>query len=153
MRGALEVRTASWMAGYARTYTTRVDGGTYGEMLPFYPPYGFPVQHFAGLEISPRFRINVGLYNGDKEHAVVHRLTLYAGDGAKVAEREVTMPPRANLVERLEDLLGMARDSLPEGSYGLTVLPLDDTANGVQGRSWAFVSVVDNVTGDPTNWW
>jgi len=32
-------------------------------------------------------------------------------------------------------------------------LPLDDEANGVEGRSWAFVSLVDNVTGDSTNWW
>lgn len=153
VRGALEVRTASWMAGYARTYTTRADGGTYGEMLPFYPPYGWPVQHFAGLEISPRFRINLGLYNGNTEHAIVHRPTLYAADGTKVAERELTLQPRANLVERLEDLLGLARGSFAEGSYGLTVLPLDDDDAGVQGRSWAFVSVVDNVTGDPTNWW
>ncbi|MEP0775877.1 MAG: hypothetical protein HRF46_16160, partial [Acidobacteriota bacterium] len=119
----------------------------------FYPPYGWPVQHFAGLEISPRFRINLGLYNGNTERSIVHRLTLYAADGSKVAEKELTLQPRANLVERLEDLVGIPRDSLPAGSYGLTVLPLDDRPNGVQGRSWAFVSVVDNVTGDPTNWW
>jgi hypothetical protein len=35
----------------------------------------------------------------------------------------------------------------------MTMVPLDDPANGVKGRSWAWVSLVDNVTGDPTNWW
>ncbi len=39
------------------------------------------------------------------------------------------------------------------GTYGMTVLPLDDPEHGVKGRSWAWVSLVDNVTNDPTNWW
>jgi hypothetical protein len=43
--------------------------------------------------------------------------------------------------------------AIPAGTYGMTVLPLDDPENGVKGRSWAWVSLVDNVTGDPTNWW
>jgi len=122
-------------------------------MMPFYPPYGWPVQHFAGLEIGPRFRLNLGLYNGDPDHAIRHRLTLYAADGAKVAEREVALTPHASVQERLETMLGRPLDSFAEGTYGLTVLPLDDTPHGVQGRSWAYVSMVDNVTGDPTNWW
>jgi hypothetical protein len=43
--------------------------------------------------------------------------------------------------------------ALPAGTYGLTVLPLDDREHGVKGRSWAYVSLVDSITGDPTNWW
>ncbi len=35
--GALELRAGTWLAGWTRTYTTRADGGTYGEMLPLYP--------------------------------------------------------------------------------------------------------------------
>ena len=153
VRGALDLRASSWMGAYVRTYTTRADGGTYGEMMPFYPPYGWPVQHFAGIEIGPRFRLNLGLYNGNKDHAIRHRLTLYAADGTKVAEREATLAPHASVQERLETMLGRPLDSFAEGTYGLTVLPLDDTPNGVQGRSWAYVSMVDNITGDPTNWW
>ncbi|NLH10107.1 MAG: hypothetical protein GX464_02030, partial [Holophagae bacterium] len=68
-------------------------------------------------------------------------------------EREVTLPPHASVQERLETMLGRPLDSFAVGTYGLTVLPLDDTPHGVQGRSWAYVSMVDNVTGDPTNWW
>ncbi|MBP7799540.1 MAG: hypothetical protein KA072_13040 [Thermoanaerobaculaceae bacterium] len=153
VRGTFELRSSSWMSGFGRTLTTRADGGTYGEMMPFYPPYGWPVQHFAGIEIGPRFRLNLGLYNGDPDHAIRHRLTLYAADGTKAAEREVTLAPHASVQERLETMLGRPLDSFAEGTYGLTVLPLDDTPHGVQGRSWAYVSMVDNVTGDPTNWW
>ncbi len=153
VRGALEVRTGSWTSIYARTYTTRQDGGTFGEILPLYPERGWPVQHFAGIEIDPAFRVNLGLFNGDAEHAITHRLVLYAADGSPVAQREVVLEPWASLVEPLDAMLGLSPGSLPTGIYGLTVLPLDDEAAGVQGRSWAFVSVVDNVTGDPTNWW
>ena len=150
-RGALEVRTGSWTAGFTRTFTVREDGGTYGSMLPFYPPHGWPVQHFAGVEVGPERRVNVGMYNGQRERAVVHRLSLYAADGTLAAEHEVTLAPGASLVEPLETVLGVA--PLAPGTYGLTVLPLDDPETGDQGTSWAFVSLVDNVTGDPTNWW
>jgi hypothetical protein len=153
VRGALDVRAASWMSGYARTYSTRTDGGTYGEILPLYPEGGWPVQHFAGIEISAKFRVNLGLYNGDKAHPIVHRLTLYAADGGKVAEREVTLQPWENDVRRLEVWLGLQPGQIADGTYGLTVLPLDDSAHGFDGRSWAFISLIDNVTNDPTNWW
>jgi len=153
VRGGFEMREGSWMSGFTRTYTTRADGGTYGGMLPLYPPHGWPVQHFAGLVVSSALRINVGLYNGDAEHAITHRLTLYDADGVEVAENDLTLQPWANLVEPLETVLNLPKGSLADGTYGLTILPLDDEANGVEGRSWAFVSLVDNVTGDSTNWW
>jgi len=153
VRGGFEMKEGSWMGAYTRTYTTRADGGTYGGMLPLYPPHGWPVQHFAGLVVHPAFRINVGLYNGDADHAITHRLTLYDAAGNTVAERELTLEPWANLIEPLERILGLPEGSLAPGTYGLTVLPLDDEAKGIEGRSWAFVSLVDNVTGDSTNWW
>jgi hypothetical protein len=153
VRGALEVRNGSWMTAYARNYTTRSDGGTFGGLLPLYPWDGWPVQHFAGIEVGSRYRINLGLYNGNKTHAITHRLSLYAADGTLVAERELTLQPWENLQDRLERLLGLEVGSLPEGIYGLTVLPLDDPAHRLQGRSWAYVALVDNVTGDPTHLW
>jgi hypothetical protein len=42
---------------------------------------------------------------------------------------------------------------LEAGLYGLPVIPLDDPAAGVEGRSWAYVSLVDNATNDPVNLW
>jgi len=151
--GGLEVVTASWTTGYSRTYTTREDGGTYGEMLPFYPINGWPVQHFAGVEVSEEFRVNVGLFNGDHGHAVTHRLTLYAADGSLAAETELVLQPLASFQRSLDHIFGLEDGTLPCGTYGLTVVPLDDDAAGVQGHCWAYVSLIDNVTGDPTNWW
>jgi len=151
--GGLEVVTASWTTGYSRTYTTREDGGTYGEMLPFYPINGWPVQHFAGVEVSDEFRVNVGLFNGDHGHAIAQRLTLYAADGSLAAERTLTLQPLASYQRSLDHIFGLEDGTLPQGTYGLTVLPLDDDAAGVQGHCWAYVSLVDNTTGDPTNWW
>jgi hypothetical protein len=95
----------------------------------------------------------VGFFNGDGEHAITHRITLFSSDGQVAAERTVTLQPYASLQRRLEHLFRMEVGSLPADTYGMTVLPLDDPANGVKGRSWAYVSLVDNVTNDPTSWW
>ena len=35
----------------------------------------------------------------------------------------------------------------------LTVMPLDDADAGIEGRSWAYVSVIDELTNDPINLW
>ncbi len=151
--GALEVAVGNWTAGWSRTYTTRPDGGTYGGMLPFYPPGGWPVQHFAGLEVNADQRVNVGLYNGIAEHPVTHRLLLYAADGALAAVREVTLEPHQHLQAPLAGMLALPPGSLADGLYGLTVIPLDDPEVGLEGRSWAYVSIVDNRTNDPVNLW
>lgn len=153
LKGGLEISTASWTSGYSRTYTSREDGGTYGGMLPLYPPNGWPVQHFAGIEISDEFRINVGFFNGNHDHAITHRLTLYRADGTEVAATEFTLDRLNSKLEPLEKLLGLGRGSLDDGTYGLSVVPLDDTENGVEGRSWAYVTLVDNLTGDSTILW
>lgn len=153
IRGGLEISTASWTSGYSRTYTTRDDGGTYGSMLPLYPPNGWPVQHFAGIEISDEFRINVGFFNGDHDHAITHRLTLYREDGSEVASVEFTLGRLKSRLKPLENLFGLAGGSLENGTYALTVLPLDDDTNGIEGRSWAYVSVVDNASGDSSILW
>ena len=153
IKGGFEISTASWTSGYSRTYTSREDGGTYGGMLPLYPPNGWPVQHFAGIEVSDEFRINVGFFNGNHGHAITHRLTLYRADGTEVATTEFSLGALNSKLEPLERLLGLDRGSLEDGAYGLTVVPLDDAENGVEGRSWAYVTLVDNLTGDSTILW
>jgi hypothetical protein len=142
--GALRMRGSSWMQGFSRTYTTRSDGGTLGDMLPFYPPHGWPLQHFSGIEVGSRFRINVGLYNGSSA-TTTNRLFLYDANGALVAQRDVDLGPHASLQAPLASLMNVA--NLPAGIYGLSVIPNGD------GRSWAYVSLVDNISGDPTNFW
>jgi len=97
-------------------------------------------------------RVNVGLFNGDHEHAITHRLTLYDSEGCTAAESTLTLQPLASVQMPLHQMLGVNQESLPDGLYGMTVLPLD-TDGGAQGRCWAYVSLVDEQTGDPTNWW
>ena len=147
-KGALDIATGAWYSGFSRTYTTRQDGGTYGAMLPLYPIGGWPVQHFAGLAINDDQRVNLGLYNG-LDHPVTHRLVLYTESGGLAATTTLELAPHEHVQEPLTRLLG----PLADGLYGLTVLPLDDPDAGVEGRSWAYVSIIDNVTNDPINLW
>jgi hypothetical protein len=140
--GALEVRTGSWMSFHTRTYTTREDGGTYGEVLPLYPPNGWPSRHFPGIEVNSRFRVNLGFYNGSSAQSKA-ALKLYKADGALAAERILELDPRESAHNSLQQLFG----ELDEGLYALSVITLEGTG------SWPSVSTVDNITGDPTNWW
>lgn len=145
--GALELNVGSWMAGFTRTYTTREDGGTYGDVLPLYPPKGWPVQHFSGITVTDGFRINIGLYNG-LDYTVAHRLTLYDDNGTVVRIVDVPLGPRRSEQSPLSGFLG----AVPPGLYGLTVTPLD-ASSSQPGRSRAYVAIVDNSTGDTTNLW
>lgn len=141
--GALEVRTGSWMSMVSRTYTTREDGGTYGDILPLYPPHGWPARHFAGIEVSDNSRINVGLYNGADEQSRI-AVRLYREDGTLKAEKIVTLEARESRQSSLEDFIGQG---LKNGIYGLSFSTLSGTG------CWPYISTVDNITGDPTNWW
>ncbi|MEA2338182.1 MAG: hypothetical protein QOE82_2189, partial [Thermoanaerobaculia bacterium] len=140
--GALEVRTGSWMTMVSRTYTTRADGGTYGDILPLYPPRGWPSRHFAGIDVGSAFRVNVGLYNGSDAPSTL-ALRLFRTDGTLHGETQVTLAPRESRQRTLSQMF----TEIPNGIYGLSVVPLDGTG------CWPYVSLVDNVTGDPTNWW
>lgn len=141
-RGALELNTGSWMTAWARVYTTAQNGGTFGEMLPLYPSRGWPSRHFAGIELHSEVRVNVGLYNGFDTSSTVE-LRLYDAAGTLVTTRQVALAPRESMQQTLRQLFGDVADGL----YSLSLVPLDAAG------CWPYVSIVDNVTGDPTNWW
>jgi hypothetical protein len=145
--GALRLRGASWMAGYARSYLTRADGGTVGDILPFYPNEGWPVQHFSGIKCESAVQVNVGLYNG-AQYPVTNRLLLYDANGQPLSQKDVVLESRASAQVKLTDLTSSC--SAP-GPYGLSVIPLDKPSQ--PGRSWAYVSILDSATGDPTILW
>jgi hypothetical protein len=143
VRGALEIATASWMSAFSRTYTTREDGGTYGDILPLYPQRGWPYRHFSGIELNTNVRVNVGLYNGTDSPSTIE-LRLYSQSGELAATRHLELAPRGSFQAGVRQLLG---DAIPDGLYGLSVV--STTGQGV----WPYVANVDNITGDPTNWW
>jgi hypothetical protein len=144
---ALRVRISSWTAGFTRTYTTRADGGTFGEMLPFFPPNGWPVQHFAGVVVDEHFRSNLGLHNGMDRDAT-YQLQLYDRQGMLIADVSHVLSRGET---RQAAIRAWFKNDLPVGIHGLTVIPLADDSD--QGRSWAYVAIVDNRTNDPTIWW
>ena len=123
----------------SRTYTTREDGGTYGDILPLYPPRGWPERHFSGVRVNEQFRVNVGLYNGTDAPAT-QRLELYRADGSLAGTKEVLLAPYESRQTPLGELF-----NVENGLYGLSV----HSDSGV----WPWVSIVDNRTGDPTNLW
>jgi hypothetical protein len=145
--GALRLRGASWMAGYSRSYLTRADGGTVGDILPFYPTDGWPVQHFSGVKCDSTVQATIGLYNG-AAYPVTNRLLLYDATGQPLGQKEIVLPSRGSAQVKLDELTTSC--SAP-GPYGLSVIPLDKPEQ--PGRSWAYVSVLDNATGDPTILW
>ena len=152
--GGLEIVTGSWFSGFSRTFTTRNDGGTFGSMLPLYPAGGWPIQHFAGIEISPDTRINLGFFNGDHDHDIIHRISLYDASGGLTAEREFVLNSLDSRQMEIHDFFPGV--DLAEGTYGLTVMPLDGVevdGTPFQGHSWAYVSIIDNRTNDPVNLW
>lgn len=140
--GALEVRSGSWMSFITRTYTTRNDGGTYGDVLPLYPPRGWPSRHFAGVDVSSAVRVNVGVYNGSDTPSTIEA-RIFTATGSTAAVSMVELAPRATSYHTLQQLFG----DLPDGVYGLSITAVEGV--GV----WPYVSLVDNRTGDPTNLW
>ena len=130
------------MSAVSRTYTVMADGGTYGEILPLYPPRGWRARHFP-IEIGEQARVNIGLYNGSDERSVID-LTLYDQLGRTYRTTTITLEPRQSSYGLLEQFIA---SSLVSGIYGLSL-----KANGHVGI-WPYVSTVDNKTGDPTNWW
>jgi len=141
--GALAVQTGSWMSMVSRTYTTREDGGTYGEILPLYPPRGYPSRHFGGIEVHPTKRVNIGLYNGSDAASQVSA-TLYDQTGSVQAKVVVQITPRVTIQRSIRDLFGA---DIPDGTYGISFVSIEGIG------CWPYVTTVDNVTGDPTNWW
>jgi hypothetical protein len=137
--GAIELPATSWMAAHVRTYFTREDGGTVGEMLPLYPAGGWPVQHFP-IDTT-QSDASLGLYNGtDQEES--YDVTIYRQTGDLLTRQIVTLAPRATRSVPFE-LIGTDAP----GVYGMTV-----KAQGSTG-TWAFVTLTDKITGDPTNLW
>jgi hypothetical protein len=141
--GALEIETASWMSMVSRTYTTRADGGTYGDILPLYPNKGWKQRHFAGVDVRDGFRINAGLHNG-MDTKGTWLLQLFRSDGTLAAERTLSLEGRASVQGPLSAIMNA---EVPDGLYGLSITTVEGTG------AWPWLSLVDNKTGDPTNFW
>lgn len=145
--GALEIRGGQ-LAVTSRTSTPGGDGGSYGQGIPPVQPgqllsvAGTDDATMGGVEQGTIFRTNLGLCEVWGESATV-RVTILDADGAELGHRDVQLRPYENTqINEVAKTVANA-DPLAGGMARVAV-----TAGG--GRVAAYLSVVDNTTGDPT---
>lgn len=145
--GSLEIRGGDIIVS-SRTSTPGLEGGSYGQGIPPLAPYhvmrtdGAQVQWAGGVVRSPAYRTNLGVCEVWGEDAQV-RVTLWGEDGSAAGTRTIDLPPFGNTqINDLPHTLG-GLDQMENGMVELEIL-------GGDGRVGAYLSIVDNVTGDPT---
>ena len=104
--GALEIR---WDHGEgpivtSRTYTTREDGGTYGQSIDAIEATAATIDSIAtGLRSDADFRTNLGVVNFDEAAAEIH-LELLSPMGARVAATSIPLPAASHLQKSVLEL-------------------------------------------------
>lgn len=130
----------------ARTYNLAAAGGTFGQFLPGLSendalPEG-TVGCVMGLRENDEWRSNLGLVNLGAQPATI-RIRLFDTTGTQVGQEiQRTVPARGwKQVDRVIVAVGAGEQDL---AYA-TIEPV-----GAGAEIWAYGSVVDNTTGDPT---
>lgn len=145
--GALEIRGGQ-LAVTSRTSTAGGEGGSYGQGIPPVQPgqllsaAGSDDVTMGGVEQGTAFRTNLGLCEVWGESATV-RVTILDADGTELGHRDVELRPYENTQINEVARTVAGADPLAAGMARVAV-----TAGG--GRVAAYLSVVDNATGDPT---
>ena len=149
--GALRIRgLVNRVAVTSRTYTATATGATYGQLVPTVPePFPTPSRGSSlfGLAHSSDpavgFRSNLGLVNLESEPLAVS-VRYSTRDSETLLERTVQLPPHAQL--QLNNLLGsFGAGDVEAGRVSVNLVGAPDVERGIL----AYLSVVDNVTGDP----
>ncbi len=146
VKGLLAIGSSAPLAISCRTYNQETATRTYGQQLPALTaadalPAGAEgvVPH---LKRTARFRTNLGVVNlGSGEATVEVRLYDSAGREAGTAG---TLTLAAGTWRQQNDLLGWLGAGDREIAYARV------TASPDEARVWAYASLVDNSTGDPT---
>lgn len=124
----------------SRTYTTTVNGGTYGQSID-------PVTSFAndsyvpGLRADSSFRSNAGFVNGGDAQMTV-TATLLSDNGAVIGTTEIGLSPRSQVQFAIGALFPAANN--PRAGT-LTLLAHTDGSPTL----FAYGSIIDNASGDP----
>lgn len=145
--GAIEIR-GHQLAVTSRTSTPDDEDGSYGQGIPPLQPNqllfagGTDTAIMGGVEHGTVFRTNLGLCEVWGDSATV-RVAILDGDMAELGFRNVELRPYENtqindVVEELTSAGGLEN--------GLAMV----TVTAGTGRVGAYLSVVDNATGDPT---
>jgi hypothetical protein len=141
--GAVEVWSIPQVVITARTFNDTADG-TYGQYLPGVEIYGglLPGQTavVSQLRSSPDFRANVGFVNFGTDVVTVD-VELFDSAGQPVAGGGFSEFVRPGAWRQRNGVFG---DTVCEGCYAEVQIA------GGFGPIWAYASVVDNHSGDPT---
>ncbi len=143
--GAVELTAATELIVTARTFNDSPDG-TFGQFLPGVTASegfaGDAVAVLSQLDSGSGFRTNIGFIDLGGDGAVV-RIRLFDGGGETVGSQLAEIIPPGGWVQ--VNRVFRAADAGPcSGCYALV-----DLAGG-DGPVWAYASVVDNSSGDPT---
>ncbi len=145
--GSLEIR-GSDLVVMSRTSTPGAGGGTYGQGVPPLQPEdllsggGAPTAVMAGVEEGTAFRTNLGLCEVWGEGATV-KVTVRDASGIELGNTSYQLRPYEFIqIDRLAVKVA-GTSHLSDGMVEVTVV-------SGNGRVGAYLSVIDNSTGDPT---
>lgn len=144
--GVIGIEATGAVAIHARTYNLRADGGTFGQFLPGLDENDAIPAGVQGLVMdlkeNDRWRSNLGLVNlGDQQISI--RIRLFDSSGVQIGgELRRSVPARG---WRQIDRVLLAADA---GKRDLAYALVEPVTPG--DKLWAYGSVVDNTTGDPT---
>jgi len=145
VKGTLGIDPVPGLYLTARTYN-QGPTGTFGQYLPAVTAgEGFGrgiVGIIPQLKKNAGFRTNVGVLNLSP-FEVVAAIKLYDGSGAQVGTTR-NQPVPANEYFQVDDVFA----ALGAGSLDVAYATVEVMTDG--GRIWAYGSVIDNATGDPT---
>jgi hypothetical protein len=140
--GALDIRWSgtSGPAVTSRTYTSTVEGGTYGQLIDALPMSAFGRDvYVTGLRADGSFRSNAGFVNGGDTTIGVN--VALVANGRQLATAFVQLAPRGQLQYSMPALFPSVNVATI-GSFTIEV-HTDSPALVVYG------SIVDNASGDP----
>ena len=133
--------------------------GTFGQSFPGIPWYsyasidsssfGFNRVSINGVRASDNFRTNIGLLNSSAYSSTTLRLTAFNTQNQQVGSTEVTLAPLAHTQQPVQQLIsGFSGDGFVRvEQVGFT--PKAGVTDAAPGF-FAYGSVIDNRTGDPT---
>lgn len=144
-KGTLRIPNASMLCITARTYN-QTAVGTYGQLMPaLRSSEGFDRRErviIPGLKKNPGFRSNVGALNLSPFPVAV-RVTLFDGDGRQIGDPMVRSIGPSEY-SQIDNVFGEAH----AGNCDLGYARINILTAGAS--VWAYGSVIDNATGDPT---
>ena len=144
LSGSLEIASDQELVITSRTYNLNATGTlgqsfeavTRGDVID-----NGESAHLALLQQNASFRTNIGLLNMDNDPAMV-TVALRDGAGAEVGSFMLAVPAGEVLQDNTPYKTRFGRSNIAHGFATVTVV----AGNNV----WAYASVVDNRTGDPT---